>query len=110
MNDPRFHLLAKNVVSFSTALKRGEKVLLDMFDVPDEMAVALIRAARAAGAVPLVQIHHGRINREMALGAQDAGLDAHAGIQLAQMKKMQAYIAFRGGANITESADVHRRK
>ena len=71
MNDPRFSALAKNLVGFSTSLKPGEKVLLDLFDVPDEMAVALVRAARAAGAVPLVQIHHGRVSREVALGAQD---------------------------------------
>jgi aminopeptidase len=106
MNDPRFDLLAKNLVTFSTKLKRGEKVLLDMFDVPDEMTVALIRAARAVGAVPLVQVNHGRVSREMALGAQEPGLGTTAAIQLAQMKRMQAYIAFRGSANITENADV----
>ena len=106
MNDPRFDLLAKNLVSFSISLKRGERVLFDMFDVPDEMTVALVRAARAIGAVPFVQINHGRVSREMALGAVAEGLDVAAGVQLAQMKKMDAYIAFRGGANITESADV----
>jgi aminopeptidase len=110
MNDPRFDLLAKNLVSFSTSLKAGEKVLLDMFDVPDEMTVALIRAARAAGAVPLVQVHHGRVSREMALGAVPAGLDVTASIQLAQMKRMHAYIAFRGGANATENSDVPPEK
>jgi len=110
MNDPRFHLLAKNLVSFSTGLKPGETVLLDMFDIPDEMTVALIRAVRDAGAVPVTQVHHGRVNREMAIAAQDAGLDLISGIQLAQMKKMNAYIAFRGGANATESADVPPEK
>lgn len=106
MNDPRFDLLARNLISFSTALKRGESVLLDMFDIPDEMTVALIRAARAVGAVPLVQVHHGRVAREMALGAQEDALEIQSAVQLAQMKKMDAYIAFRGGQNITESADV----
>jgi aminopeptidase len=106
MKDPRYDLLAKNLVNFSTALKPGETVLLDMFDIPDEMTVALIRAARNAGAIPLVQIHHGRVAREMAIGAQDRGLDVHSAVQLAQMKKMDAYIAFRGGANITETSDV----
>ncbi len=110
MNDPRFDLLAKNLVSFSVSLKPGEKVLLDMFDIPDEMTVALIRAARAAGAVPVVQVHHGRVIREMALAAQEAGLGTLAKIQLSQMKKMDAYIAFRGGANATESADVPPEK
>ena len=69
MNDPRFDLLAKNLVSFSVSLKRGERVLCDMFDVPDEMTVALVRAVRAIGAVPFVQIHHGRVSREMSMGA-----------------------------------------
>ncbi len=110
MNDPRYDVLAKNLVGFSTALKPGEKVLLDMFDVPDEMTVALVRAARAAGAVPIVQIHHGRVSREVAMGAQDAGLDALSAVQLAQMKKMEAYIAIRGGHNITEMADVPAEK
>lgn len=110
MNDPRYDVLAKNLVGFSTSLKAGEKVLLDMFDVPDEMTVALIRATRAAGAVPLVQIHHGRVTREMSLGAQDAGLEAQSAVQLAQMKKMDAYIAIRGGYNITEMADVPAEK
>jgi aminopeptidase len=106
MNDPRFALLAKNLVNFSCSLKSGEAVLLDLFDIPDEMSVALIRAVRAIGAVPLVQIHHGRVSREMAIGAQDEGLDILSSVQLAQMKKVQAYIAFRGGQNVTETADV----
>ena len=106
MNDPRYDLLAKNLVSFSVSLKRGERVLCDMFDVPDEMTVALVRAVRAVGAVPFVQIHHGRVSREMAMGAVEEGLEVTAGVQLAQMKKMHAYIAFRGGANATESSDV----
>ena len=106
MNDPRFDLLAKNLVSFSVSLKRGERVLCDMFDVPDEMTVALVRAVRAIGAVPFVQIHHGRVTREMSLGAESGGLAVAARVQLAQMKKMHAYIAFRGGANAMESSDV----
>ena len=110
MNDPRFAQLAKNLVSFSIELKAGESVLLDMFDVPDEMTVALVRAVRAVGGIPVVQVQHSRVTREMALGAQEAGYDLIAGIQLAQMKKMQAYVAFRGGANVTEMADVPAEK
>jgi len=110
MKDPRYDLLAKNLVNFSTGMKKGEKILLDMFDIPDEMTVALIRAVRAAGAVPLVQLHHGRVGREMAMGAQEAGLELQSSMQLAQMKKIQGYIAFRGGQNVTESADVPAEK
>ena len=110
MNDARYDLLAKNLVTFSTELKSGETVLLDMFDVPDEMTVALVRAVRSVGAVPVVQIHHGRVTRELALGAQEKGFDVFSAVQLAQMKKMDAYIAFRGGQNITEMSDVPAEK
>jgi aminopeptidase len=110
MHDPRFDKLAHGLVNFSTKLGKGDKVLIDAFDIPPEMTVALVRAARDAGAVPLVQIHQSRVAREMAMGAQDEQLDITAHIQLAQMKKMDAYIAVRGGDNITELSDVPPEK
>src|SRR6201999_1828578 len=88
MHDPRFDKLAHGLVNFSTKLGKGEKVLIDAFDIPPEMSVALIRAARAVGAVPLVQIHNARISREMALDAQEEQLEIGSAIQLTQMKKM----------------------
>ena len=110
MNDPRIDLLARNLTGFSIALKKGERVLIDAFEVPDDMVVALIRAARAVGAVPLVQTHRGRVSREMARGAQDDALGVQARIQLAQMKSMHAYIALRGGENAMEMSDVPPEK
>lgn len=110
MHDPRFDKLARLLVTHSTKLRSGETVLIDAFDIPDEMTVALIRAARAAGAVPLVQTHQARVGREMALGAQPEQLDLQAAFQLAQMKKMQAYIAVRGAQNVTEMSDVPPEK
>jgi len=110
MHDPRFDKLAHGLINFSTKLTKGEKVLIDAFDIPAEMTVALIRAARDAGAVPLVQTHQARVSREMAMGAQEAQLEVSSMIQLAQMKKMHAYIAVRGGDNITELSDVPPEK
>ena len=106
MHDPRFDKLAHGIVSFSTKLKKGDKVMIDAFDIPPEMTIALIRAARAAGAVPFVQTHQARVGREMAMGAQDEHLVVTSSMQLALMKKMDAYIALRGGDNITELSDV----
>jgi hypothetical protein len=34
-------------VKYSTELKKGDRILLDMIDVPDEFNVELIRAVRA---------------------------------------------------------------
>ena len=49
MTDPRYSKLARLLVNYSTALKKGDRILLDMIDVPDEFTVELIRAVRAAG-------------------------------------------------------------
>ena len=53
MHDERFDKLAKLLVEYSIRLKRSETVLIEAFDVPDEMTVALVRAARNAGGVPV---------------------------------------------------------
>jgi len=104
--DPRFEQLAEGLTGFSTALKKGERVLIDAFDVPDAMVIALIRSARARGAMPYVQIHRARVTRELALGAEEAQFNALLEVELARMKQMNAYIALRGSENIFEAADV----
>jgi aminopeptidase len=106
MQDARFDKLAKLLVEYSTRLKRNEKVLIEAFDVPDEMTIALIRAARKIGAVPFVQIQRAPVNREIALKVSDRQLNLAAQHELARMKKMDAYIALRGSNNITELSDV----
>ena len=110
MHDERFDKLAKLLVEYSIRLKRNETVLIEAFDIPDEMTAALIRAARSAGGVPFAQVYHARVNRELALEASDRQLSVMASHELARMKKMNAYIAMRGSQNITELADVPPEK
>ncbi len=104
--DPRFTELADGLTGFSTALKKGERVLIDAFDVPDAIVIALIRSIRARGAHAYVNVHRARITRELALGAEEAQYAPHAEIELARMQKMDAYIALRGSENIFEASDV----
>ena len=106
MHDDRFDKLARLLVGYSTRLKRNDNLLIEAFDVPDEMVIALVRAARKAGAVPFVQIQHNRVSRELAMEASDRQLNFGSQHELARMKKMQAYIALRGSNNITELSDV----
>src|SRR5205809_4036183 len=106
MYDARFDKLAKILVEYSIRLKRNETVLIEAFDVPDEMTIALIRAARKAGGMPFAQVYHARVNRALALEASDKQLSLLASHELARMKKMDAYIAVRGSNNITELSDV----
>jgi aminopeptidase len=106
MHDERFDRLADLLVNYSTSLKRDEKVLIESFDAPDEMTIALVRAARKARAVPFVQIQRARITRELALEIDERHLNLTAAHELARMKKMDAYIAIRGSNNISELSDV----
>jgi len=106
MRDDRFDKLANILISYSTQLKRKEKVLIETFDAPDEMTIALVRAARKCGAIPLVQLQSATVSRELAREAEDAQLNFQAKHELARMKQMDAYIAIRGSHNITELSDV----
>ena len=110
MHDDRFEKLAKLLVEYSIRLKRNETVLIEAFDIPDEMTIALIRAVRKAGGVPFAQTYYTRVNRALALEASDRQLNLMASHELARMKKMNAYIAVRGSKNITELSDVPPEK
>ncbi len=110
ITDPRFTQLADGLTGFSTALKKGERVLIDAYDVPDAIVIELIRSARRRGAHPLVQIHRARVTRELTLEAEEAQFAPHAAVELARMQKMDAYIALRGADNIFEASDVPAAK
>jgi len=104
--DPRYQTLAANLVGYSVQLKKGEKVLIDAYDIPDDMVIALVRATRARKAIPFVQIHHSRVVRAILDGIEEEQLHFRAKVEMAQMKGMDAYIAIRGAQNIFENADV----
>ena len=110
MRDSRFERLADILTSYSTDLKRNEKVLIEAFDVPDEMTIALVRAARKRGAIAFVQLQSAPVSRELALHATDPQAGLLARHELSRMKQMDAYIGLRGSHNITEQADVPTEK
>ena len=106
MTDPRYRTLADLLVGYSTQAKKGEKVLLDMIDVPDAFTVALARSVRDAGAIPLIETRHTRVTRELLCGMTEEQATLMRDIEMARMKKVQSYIAIRGAANTSENSDV----
>ncbi len=109
MHDPRIDSLAKQLVGYSIDLKKGEKVLLDLYDVPDSIGIALIREVRRRNAIPLVRIHQSRISRELLMGATEDQYKVSSKLLLSEMKDMDAYIAVRGSHNISETSDVSQK-
>src|SRR5262249_1780881 len=82
----------------------------DAIDIPDEFVVELMRAARKAGAIPLVEVRHGRVTREVLRETDEKHAALVCNIEMFRMKQMQAYIALRGAANANETPDVASKR
>lgn len=108
--DPRYNELAKVLIEFSITLKANEQVLIDAQDVPEEMVVALIRAARNVKAIPHVLIQRAKVSRELLKEGNSDEYKTWNELELFRIKKMDAYIALRGSNNIFELSDVPSEK
>jgi aminopeptidase len=106
MIDPRYQKLAKLLVNYSTRVKKGDRVLLDMTDVPDEFSIELMRAVRAANGMPFIEVRHTRVAREILRETNGKHAALLRDLELFRMKKVQAYIAIRGSDNMSENSDV----
>jgi len=106
MQDPRYMKLAKTLIDHSTKLKQGEVVYIEAFDIPVEMLEALVKKVYSVGGIPLVSQKSPRLFRQFLKGSDEATIKLTGEIELAKMKKAQAYIGMRGASNITETSDV----
>lgn len=106
MHDPRLDRLAEVLVGHSTKIKKDEAVLIETFDIPEEMVIALIRAVRRAGGRPLVELKRNRIQRELIGGGDAENMRLAGECEGYRMQRVQAYIALRGSGNIAEMSDV----
>lgn len=106
MHDPRLDKLANVLTTHSTKIQPGEFTLIEGIDIPQEMVIALIRAVRKAGGIPLVELKQNRIQREIILNGDNTGIKLIGEYEIYRIKKVQAYIGIRGSHNITELSDV----
>ncbi len=106
MHDPRIDQLARQLIRYSTAVRKGDRVMLDLYDAPNSIALALIREVVKAKAVPVVKLHDTIVTRELMKHADPEGYAMLAKNNLDLMKEMDCYIAVRGSHNITETSDV----
>jgi aminopeptidase len=104
--DTRYFDLANLLTGHSTKIVSGDKVLIEAFDIPDDMVVALIRTVRSKGGVPFVTTYHSPITRELLMEATDEQYEYDSAIKMQQMQGVNVYIALRGAHNIFETSDV----
>ncbi len=106
MVDPRMTRLANVLINYSTAVKPGERILIEAIDVPHEITNEVVRVAREAGADPLVTLKSNIVLRQLLIHGSEAQLRLIAEAEALRMKGVQAYIGLRGNQNITEMSDV----
>lgn len=106
MNDPRLARLAEVLTSHSTRLQKGERVLIEAFDVPEALTNALITAAIDCGAIPIVETKHNKVLRQLYRQYGEEAFRLLGEIEKFRMERMDAYIGVRGNDNICEMSDV----
>lgn len=106
MLDPRWTKLANVLIQYSTAMKSGEKVLIEAIDIPNDFICELIRVTRLAGADPLVTLKSNRVARSLLLHSSETQMNLIAEVEALRMENVQAYIGIRGSGNIAELSDV----
>ena len=110
MHDPRFDQLAQVIVGHSTKVQPGETALIDAFDIPEDLTVALIRAVAQAGGSPVINIRQGPVTRALMQVLDEGSVKVNADIALYQMQQAQVYIGIRGGHNTAELSDVPKER
>ncbi|MDP9175325.1 MAG: aminopeptidase [Planctomycetota bacterium] len=106
MLDPRVDKLASMLISYSCAVKKGEKILIEAIDVPHEFTTALVRHTADAGGFPLVLLKSNQVSRAMMMVAEEEQWNLISKVEKLQMQNVQCYIGARGSANISEMGDV----
>ena len=106
MKDPRISKLAYNLINYSCALKKGEKVLIEAFGVDNALVNACVEEAEKIGAYPFVTIRDHSVIRAMLSSSNEEHLKLWAKYDSFIMDDMDAYIGIRGGANSYELSDV----
>jgi aminopeptidase len=106
MRDPRNAQLARVIVRHSTQLKPGEAVMIEAFDLADDLVLDLIDAVYDADAIPLVYLRSNAVQRSVLRRGTQKQFELQAQVELAQMKSVQAYVGLRGAHNGSELSDV----
>ncbi|AWB27757.1 aminopeptidase [Halococcoides cellulosivorans] len=104
--DPRIREHAQIVVDHSVGIEAGDEVVIDAHPVADDLVTALVEACAERGAHPLViQERLGKRFLRSYLRNFEGAFETPEHVR-ALYEAMDAYIAIRGGANATETADV----
>jgi aminopeptidase len=110
MTDTSFSKLAHNLVKYSTAIKKGEKVLIEVFAPEIPLTKALIKEVYDSGGQPFLSFPYGRMQAEWLKDASEDAIKTLATWDAARMNEMDAYIGIRIRDNIYEMSTVPEKQ
>lgn len=107
MNDSRHDKLADIIVNYSLKLKPGEKVLIRGNGyVTEPLVLALLRATKAVGALPIYRMDSSSVTREWLKDANPLMIKLAAETDEYQMKQMDAFVGITALENALELSDL----
>lgn len=107
MKDKRHEILARQLVHYSTELKAGDVLYLEVKGRDAlELAKPIIRLATEVGAVPFWYYNDESLQRPWVKHATEEQHKIHADLHLELMKRADAYIGLRGSDNPFDLADI----
>ena len=111
MRDIRIEKLAKNLLSYSINLQKGENILIEILGedgIP--LAKELIKQAELKGANPYFNLVNYEVLREILKNCSEEQIKLYAKHDLQRMKDMDAYIAIRANSNTAELNGISKEK
>ncbi len=106
MKDPRVAKLADILITYSARVQPGEKVLVEAYDIPDDVITTLVNRIAQAGGLPFVTVKRNAVLRALYKNATEEQMRLTADFEKARMTEMDAYLGVRGSENIAEMSDV----
>jgi len=106
MLDSRVTTLAKNLVNYSVAAKKGDKILIEANGIDTPLITELIKEIYKVQAIPFVEIFDSKIQRAILNGLSTEQANLMAKYASVRMEEMDCYIGIRGGKNSFETSDV----
>jgi len=106
MKDPRVAKLADILIDYSTRVQPGEKVLVEAYDIPDDIVTVLVNRIAQAGGLPFVSVKHNAVLRALYQNATEEQMRLTGEFETARMAEMDAYLGVRGSDNSAEHSDV----
>ncbi len=105
--DERIKVLAHNLVNYSMAVQKNEKVYVHYIgESTRDLARQIVKEVYAAGGIPFPHYTDQKVQRETLLHCTVEQLTLMAEIDAAEMDRMDCYVGIRGTDNVSELSDV----